>query len=509
VTIILAQSVVFPHPTHAACPATSVNQRLDPTIPSDPVVDEQTARGVQCYGMQILGKSAIKGLPKVFFSSSFRRWQPRVRRIFLISRFRILRYVPVLGLFFQLRLLARISSAQSVVRDFRKGDYDVHLAEEYKGTRLNAEVIRELERGLLTVVRELRWVGDAFAFRMLKYDRFALRTLSENYDPGHIDVESKGVKTLVKTCLQIVFSRWEHVIIHDITNFLRIGDLTMIHHGRKAVLEVKSSDATSPRTIRQWTRIESAVKALSERQILVNGKTVPVIYMDIRPKSHVKQIRSLIRTARRDGKATMQIGNYLGVSCFDWRSMTKKVAGIDDENILRESATTAQPAGTTDENRLALSNLDQFYAERGEFLRGQMPYTAFRLPTNDIMDLISGRIFLMSVLNLDALARTISGFGWDVELTPTEKLKFDRPSHDKVFMGPVYQSRPPMPPLMTLRRGRYSCTFTLDEIIRLMGEFLTLDTLMQVHEQVYRMTDPSGPQRIFIPHLRGEYLLWR
>src|SRR5438552_3860193 len=106
------------------------------------------------------------------------------------------------------------------------------------------------------IARQLRSVGDALAWRLFAFDRRSIMALSRNAPPSPI-VHKQGLPYELAEVDRI----WKHerrfALLHDLTNCLRIGDLTKFGGPVPEVIEVKKDQ--SRKDPRQLKRVQVAL----------------------------------------------------------------------------------------------------------------------------------------------------------------------------------------------------------------------------------------------------------
>lgn len=122
------------------------------------------------------------------------------------EKHRELKYKPFLGI--QLKLLKQIIATESDIRAQKKAQ--------------NHEML-EQARDRRRLLKEL---GSTVAWVLLEYDRPYIRAFSHNLEPGFISGK-EGLR-LEEIALRASFRQQNYAgVLHDITNCLRIGDLSV------------------------------------------------------------------------------------------------------------------------------------------------------------------------------------------------------------------------------------------------------------------------------------------
>lgn len=130
----------------------------------------------------------------------------------------------------------------------------------------------ELERRVAErAVRQLRTVGDALAWRIYGYDRRAIIALSQNSPPGPF-VGKEGLGYELGAVQDRLRDRGHFALLHDLTNVLRIGDLTECHaNGYLEIDEIKATDSSGARAARrqQARRAQNAIDSIAGKKPLI------------------------------------------------------------------------------------------------------------------------------------------------------------------------------------------------------------------------------------------------
>lgn len=150
------------------------------------------------------------------------------------------------------------------------------------------------------VARQFRCVGDALAWRVFGFQRRQIIALCQNEPPGMM-----AGKTGLDAELARVEQAWKEdgqfAILHDLTNCLRIGDVTVFgNDGSFRTIEVKSD--TGRRSPAQRRRIKAAEKALQNGGPLPGKDPRARLYdLDIPFNAHLDLLRTGTERAARDG----------------------------------------------------------------------------------------------------------------------------------------------------------------------------------------------------------------
>lgn len=97
------------------------------------------------------------------------------------------------------------------------------------------------------VARQFRCVGDALAWRVFGYDRRHIIALCRNQSPG-VMAGKKGLERERETVREAFVEDGRFALMHDLTNCLRIGDVTVFTDEGPVTDEVKTNEAKQERS---------------------------------------------------------------------------------------------------------------------------------------------------------------------------------------------------------------------------------------------------------------------
>jgi len=129
-----------------------------------------------------------------------------------------------------------IIATQKVLRDqLERAQEAIKLGKkklfELRSSFPDSQEIEGYERQIFinrSISRIVRNIADGIAWRVLDYDRPFLRMMAEvKKDPNSVDFQSYA-KLSYDYALQVISQRGSTVLLNDITNFLRVGDVTEV-----------------------------------------------------------------------------------------------------------------------------------------------------------------------------------------------------------------------------------------------------------------------------------------
>ncbi|MFF3257026.1 hypothetical protein ACFYWP_40010 [Actinacidiphila glaucinigra] len=157
-----------------------------------------------------------------------------------------------------------------------------------------------LERELCErVSRQFRSIGDALAWRAFNHDRRYILALCRNAPPGIM-----AGKAGLKTELQTVENHWrdsgQFALMHDLTNCLRIGDITVWQDDGPHTYEIKTN--IKYRSTVQERRIETAYEAVRTGSALPGDNPGERLHdIDAPLLTHMELLQIAAQRASKDG----------------------------------------------------------------------------------------------------------------------------------------------------------------------------------------------------------------
>jgi hypothetical protein len=303
-----------------------------------------------------------------------------------------------------------------------------------------------------------RRFGDTIAWLVFNLDRKLMYPLARNYrvPVGSDDHGGHGVEIIAEV---LANDGWGFPILHDITDILRIGDITFVKAGQPPrTVEVKTRlvdkspaedgktvvtykitiltasdfphDSRIPgaggdqlvgdppaTTISLTPRLERQLKRLGDAKfhqdslpdVLLNADTAPHVstQASLGHAPHWPIIRRLIRRARRSGYASESADNnflylaFYGKDGIDLNAINERLTeDVRSSTILSEDKTVTNSLHIT-----AIPPADH----RGPLLF--LPYYLYSIPKTSVLDLLHGRLMIFVLTNPGKLAKSLEGSG--------------------------------------------------------------------------------------------------
>lgn len=181
------------------------------------------------------------------------------------------------------------------------------------------------------VCRQLRAVGDALAWRALGYDRRAVIALSSNDSPGPMAGKS-GLPHELGAAAELRNSG-SLGLLNDLTNCLRIGDITEIKpDGSKLLHEIKSNP--NARTGPQRRRMKAAVEAVMDGGELPGRPGNRIVIPSVRCTTHMQTFVSGINDAYARGIAGIGVSDSRALTAVSFPTLAQIAGGVPPEQLL-------------------------------------------------------------------------------------------------------------------------------------------------------------------------------
>jgi hypothetical protein len=158
------------------------------------------------------------------------------------------------------------------------------------------------------VDRQLRSIADALAWRVFNYDRRVIVALSRNDSPGQM-AGKKGLEAERQFVADMWRDEGSFVLLHDLTNCLRIGDATefkTVGKGWEAYLhEIKTNPQNRRST--QARRKRLAEEAIRDGGPLPGDRDARFIRIEVPYKTHLPMLQDAFEIAAERGLADMKL----------------------------------------------------------------------------------------------------------------------------------------------------------------------------------------------------------
>ncbi|MBI5122815.1 hypothetical protein HZA75_03065 [Candidatus Roizmanbacteria bacterium] len=339
--------------------------------------------------------------------------------------------------------------------------------------------------------RAIKQVMDGIAWRMLKFDRIALRQIAEHNPTGHL---SEGILEEVQKGGEIVNSSDHFVIFNDLTNFLRHGDLTIFTPNEILIDEVKTKGKA---TKAQSESLDKLLNRLNKRVYKIGDVEAGFIEIKGSPSNFLKEVESIIIKAMTNHERifAQRVSPYLWVSCIYIPTIEQNIKS----GISPKLPSSPFPGA---ESLPPIGNFTLF----DSFSPNLAPYSIFPFAENIIVGLMTGEIQLKAVISRKELVKSAKGKGWELTFPAREVIS---KMYDKAkTRNECREVSRSVENYVTFKKGAFEYKMGKEILYRIDSEFLSIKALLASAEQVRTMTG-SGVSRTFTTNFSEEHEMWR
>ena len=290
-------------------------------------------------------------------------------------------------------------------------------------------MIKEIEDDLITfrwMIGRLQAIGDGIAWRIVDYDRIAIRLLAD-HQPVSIPQIGDGLIAEVETFENIVNNSTKLCLLNSITHLVRTGDIITYTPGTRqiGIIEVKAGDGASNvggRVRRQTNHRQTIQFGLDSTEYWSDGKKLTRLISRSPVLSYVRSVGNAIKEAKERGIAYRLFGDYLSVVVSDANQAVKifpkeewpDVWARNTDRLFKVRKRPADVILPVANNYFAVANVSPNLA----------PYAIFPLETSLRFAIMIGEVSVQSLMNISGLGRWLEKRGWNVEIPelPTEPL---------------------------------------------------------------------------------------
>ncbi len=473
--------------------------------------------------MYMLEKEHAGKIAAALASSYFKDWINYFEKVLRATRSKRHKHKKDMLLAFQVKLARVETQFWDLLNEARgkakllheKGNLTVQEQKELAGLEAHILIHEQL-------IRISRTICDGIAWRNLDYNRTFLTSSARGFGAGRVDINSKEFKSEFEWAYRISKALNSLVIINDLTRFLRVGDLTEI--GDKAIFihEIKKygKDVKNMFTLQKVkgkAKISSQAKRLLELQRIafadkakVYGIEIGTRKIDIALKTNIDKVKQLIRASEKKLVVSENIEDCINIEVTNFKAINESKKTVDVEEIKKLS-----PKIQTDDLLLIHSNWDSFYAdEQGNFLRAAPPYSVFPFSAKDCINLMSGYYLIKYTLNVTKLKEILKHHNWEIEERTEKDLDKELADFEKeketmfTVKDGLYAHAPDETGLFTLRRGPFSTAFGSMLYCRLTMEYLSLESLLDILEEMYKNAAQRQTNDAYFPRFKNESEIW-
>lgn len=321
----------------------------------------------------------------------------------------------------QLELVEKITTTERRISKFKKE------------TPKNFQKIKEARERR----RLLKLLGSTIAWILLEFDKRYIRYFARGRSPGFISGK-KGLELEIRALLTAFELENCAAVLHDITNCLHVGDLSVKIPGDILNFELKLGEGKRKLSARErrQKRKREIIQEFYDRGIstrLIPGKTTRQCFTKKPDQHNWKDISAVIKEAIEKG-----YGNRIVEDCMIYRAFQNKP--------------TTSHESMDDLIRLGRERFKNpfimFKCHDNHILGltpGMMPFTCFDIPLSYKEKLLFEEVGFCVILDLNSLARIIEESGFpckvvlkDSALEVSHKVR-GKIAHLQLGYGPVYR----------------------------------------------------------------------
>jgi hypothetical protein len=350
-----------------------------------------------------------------------------------------------------------------------------------------------------------RQIADGVAWRTLDFSRFTVRVLSQARSPGAAWGKDVGRNKEKQRALNVV-RNGGFVLIHDATNYLRVGDLSSMPElpsNKPYLAEVKNKELITAssvnkklkrkmKTDKQEFRLYQAQIMITDRMFYIEND-VPVV--DISPKliDYMSSASAVMKKAAKEGIAANLVTPYMFVDAVDIPVLMK------DEGFQAKLEAMARPKQPTFMQQSNYDYLQLLGAE--EVARNVAPYTIFPLPANIVAKLITGEMILTTTLYADPLREEFAKYGWrlDIDENVLEAYEANTDAEGVAFFSDelLFPGDEDVKEWIFLRHPNGFVFPCAQLLLQMAHEFTSVQYVVSVAEEVMKHCTPGGTNLLY------------
>jgi len=362
--------------------------------------------------------------------------------------------------------------------------------------KLNLEHVEYVKQEIFVqeaILRNLQDIADGIAFRYFGYDRALLHYLGMKPTRGPVRPHP-GLIVELQVWSEAFDYGQAKAIMNDITNYLRVGDVTVFKDNEEVeFIEVKSGKSTRgkerrARLTRQQNKLEETVKFFNTGLTEFDGQDLIIKKIPIVLDCKFDLVMETIRKAKECGMSHCIIEDYLIVECIDLQDAK------NSEDFIAYFEKYTKPI--TNEWHKKKDHIfgPLFFHERLDFSHNLVPISIWPLDDETCADLMMGRLMLIATANISEIQRKFEKEGWTIEKSVFQMKKEEIEASD-------------MKSLMTVRKDDFFVEVPPGMLARNIFEFLSPTTLINTFQWNYENT-PKNQDGLVLMDYEKEKDIW-
>jgi len=334
-------------------------------------------------------------------------WRDIIEDLICISRKRLNNKFILFRL--QMNILTDIIQNTQAI-DAYKQKLDDFSKQEGKGL-ISKEDAKFFESEIMAnniINRALKEVVDGIVWRLFNYNRAFLYLLADKEPMGPIRMDKGMIESLYE--LADIFLDPENIaMLNDISNFLRIGDITKIgSDGNIELIEVKSSGGRGGRRIqRQKQKMSELVEFINTGIREYDGRKLTIYDSNITQVHYFQNLLDALNRSQNKGYDSILIGDHLILEIVNYH----KIDDINNaiEYFKKRHESTKERWDKNDDKVFTF-----FLSDKMEYSRNFIPYSILPYDSNMCADIITGKMMIRSLINISEIMRKIQKSGWQI-----------------------------------------------------------------------------------------------
>lgn len=290
-----------------------------------------------------------------------------------------------------------------------------------------------------------RTIGDGIAWRSFGFSRWAIRVISQAKSPGSSHGKT-GRRDELKHADSVVMSK-KYVMLHDSTNILRVGDLSLLiklPNNQPLLGEVKTGkpvitansvgkklDAKTDCS-KQEIRLFQAQVMLDSRKWFFKEQSINITEYHPTNKDFLAGAGAVMKQAIIKGVSSRYLSAYLYVEAFDIPKIVDDCTDAESLEVLLSQIDS--PEGEllglqTSYDSLAI-------LQDNDVVRSSPPYSVYPFSSEVIAKLISGQLLVRTMVVRSKLEEEFILRGYELQIdVETLDKSIENPVDDNEFLS--------------------------------------------------------------------------
>jgi hypothetical protein len=366
----------------------------------------------------------------------------------------------------------------------------------------------QLERDICERIgRQYRCVGDALAWRVFGFQRKHIIARAQNAPPG-IWAGKVGLARELEA-VEEARANGHFAILHDLTNCLRIGDVTVFTDDGFETREVKSDpDRRSPAQLRRIRAADAAVR--DGGPLPGTDRRARLFDVNVQFKTHLNVLRLGADRAFTDGFFTAKLPGDRVLMVSDLYGYSIQKQGEDEwaERLERKHTAALRRAGIgTDRTwNIHATSMDNVSRDPA-----RVPFAAYPLNPATCARIIGDLTIFHVETSSAALEESVRAAGIEAEWVRPPGGRELAPG--EVLMNMISRVRSPAPAAVSAAMHRGPLTMEHVSTLQLRRSGLDQYLVEMIDQDIwiegirYMLANNQLDGRVW-PHYRGEYRVW-